>query len=171
MENSIALFDMDGTLCDYMGAQENFPGTKRELVKAMKTVEWWATLPRFKLGFDIWGLAKELGYARMLLTKGPRRIPNAWTGKKLWVDTNLGRETGLTITHDKGLFYGRVLVDDWPKYVTAWIKHRPRGLAIMPASTVNEGYVHPQVIRYDGTNYDQVKIALHKALKTAAHGT
>ena len=103
----------------------------------------------------------------MLLTKGPRRLPYAWTGKKLWVDSNLGKENDLNIVSDKGKFYGRVLVDDWREYVTAWLRHRPRGLVIMPANKSNKGFSHPQVIRYDGTNLEEVRKALIRVRKTA----
>jgi hypothetical protein len=51
----------------------------------------------------------------VILTQGPRRNANAWTGKKLWIDRNLGPDTDVTITRDKGLVYGKVLVDDLMK--------------------------------------------------------
>jgi hypothetical protein len=63
----------------------------------------------------------------------------------------------VTITHDKGIVYGAVLVDDWPEYVTSWLEHRPRGLVIMPAHNHNVGFAHSQVVRYDGTNLDEVR--------------
>ena len=62
--------------------------------------------------------------------------------------------------------YGKVLVDDWPEYISRWLKWRPRGLVIMPASQSNAGFTHPQVIRYDGSNAEQVtremQLAMHR---------
>jgi hypothetical protein len=177
----IALFDMDGTLCDYEGKlisdlndlngpNENFIGhiphddeplyLRRRVDLIRSSENWWATLPKFQLGFDIWNLANDLGFRRMILTAGPKRNPNAWLGKKLWIDANLGPNTDITITRDKGLVYGKVLVDDWPDYVIRWLEWRPRGLVIMPASKTNEGFKHKQVIRYTGSNFSEVEDAL-----------
>lgn len=55
------------------------------------------------------------------------------------------------------LRYGAVLVDDWPEYIRRWLENRPRGLVIMPAHEHNAGFNHPNVVRYDGTNKDEVK--------------
>jgi len=180
----IALFDMDGTLCDYeKGLEEsmiklrapmepeysgvphdNAPDYLRARADIIRiNPEWWANLPKFQLGFDIWDLTEKLGYRRMILTQGPKRNPNAWTGKKLWIDRNLGQTVDITITRDKGLVYGKILVDDWPEYIDRWLKWRPRGLVIMPANKANGDYKHPQVIRYDGSNFIEVVDAL-KAL-------
>jgi FMN phosphatase YigB (HAD superfamily) len=177
----IALFDMDGTLCDYeLGLEESmaklrspseppYSGVPRDnapaYLKARADLirldpEWWANLPRFKLGFDIWDLVEKLGYRKMILTQGPKRNPNAWTGKKLWIDRNLGQNVDITITRDKGLVYGKVLVDDWPEYIERWLEWRPRGFVVMPANETNKKFMHPQVIRYDGTNFIQVVDAL-----------
>jgi hypothetical protein len=177
----IALFDMDGTLANYDLSLElcmeklrapnepSFKGIPRDdapaYLKARADIirqdpEWWANLPRFQLGFDIWDLAEELGYRRMILTQGPKRNPNAWTGKKLWIDRNLGQNVDITITRDKGLVYGKVLVDDWPEYIERWLEWRPRGLVIMPANKANLNFKHSQVIRYDGTNFNQVVDAM-----------
>lgn len=181
---NIALFDMDGTLCDYdsgllkelnklkspgepdieLPIKDNSPKYLQEranLIRACKS--WWANLPKFKLGFDIWALAEKLDYRRMILTQGPRRNANAWTGKKLWIDRHLGPDTDMTITRDKGLVYGKVLVDDFPEYAERWLEWRPRGLVIMPANRNNESYLHPQVIRYDGSNLAQVREAMKNA--------
>jgi hypothetical protein len=179
---NIALFDMDGTLCDYeknlikdlnklKSPQEplctsipnddapDYLKNRSNLIRS--SIEWWASLPKFKLGFDIWKIADDLGFRKMVLTQGPKRNPNAWSGKKLWIDKNLGTEIDVTITRDKGLVYGKVLVDDWPDY---WLKWRPRGIVIMPASQQNEKFKHKQVTRYDGTNIDEVLNSMKKAL-------
>ena len=95
----------------------------------------------------------------MILTQGPRRVPEAWSGKKEWIDANLG-DVDVTITRDKGLVYGKVLVDDYPKYAERWLEHRPRGLVIMPEHKYNKGYSHPNVVRYDGSNLDEVREVL-----------
>jgi 5'-nucleotidase len=187
----IVLFDLDGTLCDYnLGLKQSmvllespnerdfpdepaFKGVPRDDAPAYlraranlirSTVDWWADLPKFKLGFDIWDLAGTLEYRKMILTQGPRRNANAWTGKKLWIDKNLGQDVDITITRDKGLVYGKVLVDDWPEYIERWLEWRPRGLVIMPANESNVSFKHPQVIRYDGNNFVEVAEAMEEAI-------
>lgn len=178
--DNIALFDLDGTLCDhdgqlfadldrlkapeepvYRGNLRNAPEHIRRRAELLREqVAWWTSLPRLQLGFDIMGVADELGYRKMILTQGPSRYPNAWIGKKLWVENELGPDTDITITRDKGLVYGKVLVDDFPDYLEKWLAWRTRGLAIMPASQWNANYEHKQVLRYDGTNIEQVREAL-----------
>jgi len=176
----IALFDMDGTLCDYskglFGALESlrspsepvyhlplndvpdYINTRADLIRASSS--WWENLERFQLGWDVLHIAKELDYRIMILTQGPRRNPESWAGKKRWIDKNLGEDTDITITRDKGIVYGKVLVDDFPKYLERWLNWRERGLVIMPSNELNKDYKHPQVIRYDGTNLDKVSRAM-----------
>jgi 5'-nucleotidase len=182
----IALFDLDQTLADYDSGLEfsmlklqspmepPYSGIPRdnapEYLKARadiirKDTEWWANLPKFKLGFDIWDLAGKLGYRRMILTQGPKRNPNAWAGKVQWIHRNLSQDVEITVTRDKGLVYGKALVDDWPEYIERWLKWRPRGLVIMPANEANINFKHPQVIRYDGTNFVAVADAMKNLLK------
>ncbi len=183
---NIALFDMDGTLCDHDGAlfnsleklrspkepvfrppiRDDAPEYIRKrafLIRDCKS--WWENLPKFQLGFEVWSLANALAYRRVILTQGPKKNPPAWQGKKLWIDRELGPETDIIITRDKSLVYGRVLVDDYPPYVSAWLAHRPRGLAIVPASRENANFRHKQVIRYTGDNYTEVYKAMEKARK------
>jgi 5'-nucleotidase len=183
-EEAIALFDMDGTLCDYekslykelrklMSPKEKFifsafndtaPNYLKERENLIKSSEdWWVNLPKFKLGWNILEIAKKMGFKIVILTKTPRKSLVALTGKKKWVERNLGPDVGFTIADDKGLVYGRVLVDDEPSYIMAWLKHRPRGLVIMPTSRRNVSYNDPQVIRYTGKNIKEIE----KALKTA----
>ena len=174
----IALFDMDGTLADYDGqlirdlkkiASPNEPpidevgmhtaGGYIEARRHMITsqVGWWLKLKRFELGFDIIEECKKIGYEIVVLTKGPSTKYSAWSEKVEWCNKHLKEYIkGVTITNDKGLVYGKVLVDDFPAYIEAWLKHRPRGLVIMPAHAHNKNYTNPNVIRYDGTNLDEV---------------
>lgn len=176
---------MDGTLVDYDGGLRKVLGTiqgpgepdiasdvhrddqpdymKQRIDLITGSMEWWENLPRHPLGFHVLNLAQEIGYRTMILTQGPRRKSNAWTGKKRWIDRELGVETDVTITRDKGLVYGKVLVDDYPPYVERWLSWRRRGLVIMPASKLNAKFSHPNVIRYDGKNLAAVKAALQKA--------
>lgn len=180
---NICLVDLDGTLVSYekkllqdlkrLASPKEPPLTRpprddapdylrarSDLIRANSN--WWATLPKLKLGMDMWYLAGELGFRRVILTQGPKRNPSAWKGKKIWIDNNLGNETDVIITRDKGLVYGKVLVDDWPEYVEKWLKWRPRGLAIMPSSKYNEKFIHEQIIHYDGSRscYKKIKARL-----------
>jgi hypothetical protein len=169
----VALFDMDGTLCDYEAKlvqdlnalrspdepivtcvpKVNAPEYLRARADLVRlSVEWWSELPTFQLGFDIWSLIGNMNWRRMILTQGPKRNSNAWMGKKVWIDKNLGTDVDITITGDKGLVYGKILVDDWPEYIKRWLKWRPRGLVIMLANEQNKDFKHRQVVRYDGTN-------------------
>ncbi len=174
----VALFDMDGTLCDYekgliksleqlrspmeppvtkppSKSSPNYLRVRADLVRTNE--DWYVNLDRFELGFDIWNIAEELDYTRMILTQGPKRNPFAWSGKKMWIDKHLGTDVGITITRDKGLVYGRVLVDDYPGYINRWLEWRRNGLVVMPASRINGDFKHPQVIRYDGSNLNEVR--------------
>jgi 5'-nucleotidase len=178
----IALFDLDGTLCDYdktieeaynrlmkspddlpyrhFKQNEEPPCFKERIRKIRNEDGWWEKLPKLKLGFDILKVAKEYDFKIHILTKGPYSSDNAWTEKVRWVKKNIKTDypdAKLTITEDKGLVYGTVLVDDWIEYIERWFTWRPRGLVIMPAHPWNEGYSHPNVIRYDGTNIDRVR--------------
>jgi hypothetical protein len=174
--DKIALFDLDGTLADYDGqvlndlqllASENEPPpvlysdipyleARRHVITSQ--VGWWLKLEKFQLGWDVLEVAKEVGYSISVLTKGPSRKFAAWAEKIEWCNRHLeGYIDGVTITHDKGLVYGAVLVDDWPEYIKKWLGHRPRGLVIMPAHDHNAGFSHSNVVRYDGTNIDKVR--------------
>lgn len=180
----VALFDMDGTLCDYDKSlreyltkiqsphepalpqliKESEEKHLKERVRLITSSEkWWANLPRFQMGWDIFDVAKDLDYKIMILTQGPRKSPEAWSGKKKWIDAHLGEDVDITITRDKGLVYGKVLVDDYPEYADRWLKWRPRGLVIMPAQEWNKDYKHKNVIRYDGSNLAEVEEAMKKA--------
>ncbi|MGE3550338.1 MAG: hypothetical protein AB7I29_10635 [Geobacter sp.] len=172
----IALFDLDGTLADYDGQllkdlqriasphepppvlYQDIPYLEARRHVITSQSGWFRHLPKFKLGWDVLEVAKEIGYSISILTKAPSRKHAAWSEKVEWCATHLEDYIdGVTIAHDKGMVYGALLVDDWPAYVEAWLKHRPRGLVIMPANGHNEGFSHPNVVRYDGSNLEEVR--------------
>ena len=160
MTKPIALVDMDGTLVDYDKAlqrdlavlaspgeppyaygpkadQPDYIKARHNLIRTQ--VGWWRDLPRYEYGFRIHDRLVKAGFAIHILTKGPRRTTSAWTEKVDWCRMHVPDAT-VHVTEDKGLVYGRVLVDDWPPYVEAWLKWRPRGLVLMPAWPWNEGF-------------------------------
>lgn len=180
--NDVALVDIDGTLADYDGQmikslesichpselplaigygikQPDHIWSRMQLIKSKG--DWWENLPRLKLGFDILEVLRELNFYISILTQGPKSNPIAWSHKVSWCIKNVP-DLDVTITRNKGLVYGKVLVDDYPEYVGAWLNHRPRGLVVMPAQRWNEDFTHPQVIRYDGSNLGKIREALEK---------
>lgn len=182
--NKIALFDMDGVLCDYekqlaedleklrapceKQIKEVFgkdipPHVKNRMHLIKNNTSWWASLPKYKLGWDIFKLAKKIGFRTIILSKNPGYNPEALTGKKIWVENNMGKDMEVILTADKGVVYGRILVDDYPEFAKRWLEHRPNGIVIMPESSLNKSFKHPQVIKYNGRNIKQVQEAMKKA--------
>jgi 5'-nucleotidase len=165
----IALFDLDGTLADYDAAmrrdmrllqaptepewiahQDGEPEYLRERSALIRRQPgWWENLERYPPGFEILSVARELKFQCHVLTKGPTSASNSWTEKVRWSLKHVP-DLQVTVTQDKGLVYGKVLVDDYPPYVERWLSWRPRGLVIMPAHPWNEGMSNPNVIRYVG---------------------
>lgn len=183
----IALFDMDGTLVDLDGQLANdlrrlkgpeepdIVGNIRDAPEHIRrradliksSSDWWANLPKLQLGWDVMGVTNELGYKTVVLTQGPSRNAAAWMGKKEWIDRELGNDTNITITRDKGLVYGMVLVDDYPEYIKRWLEWRRNGLVIMPASGSNAGFTNKQVVRYDGSNLDEARERLQLRIENS----
>lgn len=178
----LALIDMDGTLCNYNSAMlkqlnnllhgfveyeiDSWDDEKYDkLVDLIKKQSgFWRTLPKIELGFKAVELLKDYGFDLHILTKGPYKTTSAWSEKVEWVREHLP-STPITITEDKGLVYGDVLVDDWIPYCEAWLKFRPRGLLLMPAHKYNEGFdlKYPDnVLRFNDTNLGEVARAISK---------
>ncbi|HEY8097479.1 MAG TPA: hypothetical protein VIE65_15520 [Methylobacter sp.] len=177
----IALIDLDGTLADYDAAMRRdmqtiaAPGEEikwydgaPEHMKARKKLiqdqpDWWYNLEPLPLGMQVFEMMGDIGFTRMILTKGPtKRNPNAWTEKVRWCKRHIPG-TDVTITADKGLVYGKVLMDDFPEYVDRWLEWRHRGLVLMPACAWNEGYSHPNVLRFNWDNLREVRERLTTA--------
>jgi CheY-like chemotaxis protein len=167
----VALIDMDSSLVDYEGRlrerlleimsplEENwFVEHEAELLSNPPTwlkarerlikhqTGFWFDLPVIPFGIELYRLFGELGFKRVILTKGPHKNPAAWAEKTRWCEQHVP-EAGITITHDKGLIYGRVLYDDWPEYILRWLKWRPRGKVLMLDAVYNRHFQHPNVLR------------------------
>jgi hypothetical protein len=182
----IALFDLDGSLADYDGAMvrdldalrapDEPPVTranlweldKREHVRArMRLIKgqpgWWLNLAPIPMGMEVLTLCERLGFDVHILTKGPKRHSLAWDEKVRWCQRHIGPEVDIHVTSDKGLVYGKLLYDDYPDYMLRWLRHRPRGLGIMPVGPHNRAFTHPNVVKWDGTNIEEVTRAVTAA--------
>ncbi len=181
---NIGLFDMDGSLADYEGQLENDLGKLlgaedlkrfhelgmwkadeqepfKSLIRLLKKQPcWWRDLPVLRNGMLIFNLAEDIGFTNHILTKGPKRYPRAWKEKVEWCQAHIGEAIDVHITSNKAMVYGKFLYDDYPDYMEKWLKARPRGLGIMPVNGTNKSYSHPRCIKWDGTNYEEVKAAL-----------
>jgi len=181
----ICLLDMDGTVADYTGQLEKdlerlrspnepefdmnhdtkYPEYLQNRIDMIKnSKDWWLNLPRLEDGFDLVKSAIGVGFEIHVLTKGPRTTKTAWTQKVEWCAKHLPPNVGVTITQDKSLVYGRILIDDYPDYMLSWLDKRPRGLGIMPLRPWNKDFKHPQVIHYNGEAPSRIK-AIEKMIE------
>ena len=183
----VALVDMDGTVADYSGQMKadlarvrspeepwfdlwdpkrpDYIRNRMDLIKSQ--TNWWYKLPKLQLGFAVYEMLQSMGWNIHILTKGPARTTSAWSEKVRWCQKHLSDDVLVTVTQDKGLVYGRVLVDDYPEYMLRWLEWRPRGVGIMPISDTNRGFEHERVIIYDGHNDQEVWEALEIAYNRA----
>ena len=167
----LALVDLDSTLADFDGSmrellaplmspdeppewmessfEDGIPAMKarRRLVK--KIPGFWRNLKRYEPGFEIVEELRFLDFDLHILTKAPSHNSDAWSEKIEWCRQHIPG-VPVTISQDKSLVYGRVLVDDYPDYFMPWLNHRPRGLVIAPAHPWNDGVEHDRVYRYVG---------------------
>lgn len=179
----IALFDMDGTIADYSWELDkrlkemaapgeslpdgfNWDNTEPHWQARMQIVKnnpgFWINLPRLEPGYTLLHKAYEMGFQIEVLTKGPRHCPVAWKEKLEWCEANIKVPFQLTITMNKGLVYGKVLVDDYQPYIESWLAWRKRGHVIMPNHTWNTDFEHKQVSRMN--NIDDGISVLQKIL-------
>jgi 5'-nucleotidase len=183
----IALIDLDGTIADYdqnmrrellktlspveheqygeliksgdiYETRHDWLNARADLIK--KQTGFWRNLPLIADGYAIYQLLGQLGYRRVILTKGPKRTTSAWTEKLEWCQKHVPHAS-VTITQDKGLVYGKVLFDDYPPYIERWLEWRPRGKVLMLDTLYNQGFEHPQVLRITSSSFfSDVKIFL-----------
>jgi len=172
-EEKVMLFDLDGTMADFDGSmeagmrkiatpeeianntyypreQETEPDHIKERRRLIKRQPgFWRDLARLPVGFALLEMAIEIGFHIDVLTKAPRTNFPAWSEKVEWSHKNLPISPKFTVNlvEKKQRFYGRVLADDYPSYIAAWLSRRPRGYVIMPAQPWNADFQHPQVLR------------------------
>ncbi len=184
-KEAIGLFDLDGTLADHDKAiirdlesirspeePQTLPRYDDDAPECYKNRKylirsqpgWWFRLEPLALGFDVLAVSQQIGFKTHVLTKGPWTSENAWTEKYQWVKKYIGPDTDISVTTDKGISYGSFLVDDYPEYALRWLKWRPRGWVIMPVNCRNTEFTHPQVIKYDGTNIEEVRDCLEEIM-------
>lgn len=191
--DDIALFDMDGSLADYTTALVNdlellrsptecpitayniWTADKQSYIHArMRLIKsqpgWWLNLSPLPAGLEVWDLCKRFGFHNTILTKGPKKHSNAWDEKLQWCQKYLDPDVDVHIVSDKSGQYGKLLYDDYPEYMLKWLKHRPRGLGIMPVNPNNKGFSHPQVIMYRGIEDMEKLINAIKTVKERKPG-
>lgn len=172
-DNNVALVDMDGTLCDFRNQLDRDVARvlngRGEDVKVpacvVQEIEWlirgqagwYRNLKPLTLGFEIVRMLQEIGFRIMILTKSSKESKNAWSEKVAWVAEHLP-EADVTVTQDKGLVYGKVLVDDYPGHIERWMERRPRGIVVMPEQRWNEHVKTGDRILKVGSELDVVAI-------------
>ncbi|MBI2573660.1 hypothetical protein HYV86_07380 [Candidatus Woesearchaeota archaeon] len=181
-----ALFDLDGSLANYVKAmerdmekysnlsppypvywKEDLPPYVGNLINLIRLRPgWWEELEPIEDGFRILDASIQIGFEIDILTRAPRHMPHAAAEKLRWCEKHIAPRDeayGSHISTRKGAVHGRVFYDDFPEFMDSWLEHRPRGLGIMPVNRFNESYRHPQVVRWDGTNFDDVCDRLQQA--------
>lgn len=190
IEDRVALFDLDDTLANYTksireqmsrlrspleeeyidrhekGEEPPYQEARRKLIQGQPG--FWRNLDPLLVGFEIVEEARLLKFEMHVLTKGPTKNSNAWSEKLEWSQKHF-EDAIVTVTGKKSLVYGRVLVDDFPTYFRSWIRVRKNGLVICVAQPWNADYAvggkkeHPNVLRYDGTNREELRKRLRQA--------
>jgi 5'-nucleotidase len=185
----VALVDLGDTLCECTPAlriglaQLRQPGDHEsdELLnplppylevrrrQVMSAPGFWSGLEPRTAGFELLTMLRREGFHVFVLTKGPTEAPQVWADKVTWCRAHLP-EVPVIIAADKALVFGHVLVDDWLPYVERWQRAWPAGLAILPAQPWNTQVAGPSRIRDDGSNRDDILIALRRRREAAVVG-
>lgn len=146
----------------------NLPSHIDKRIRLIKnSPNWWLNLPKFQLGFDLLEIAVELDFQIKIYSKAPRATTLAWSQKVDWINQNIpktyicdGQEKevkiDVTVTGKKGFLDGDFLVDDYIPYVEKWLEWKKDAFAIVPANPWNEGFSHPNAIRYDGYGIGEI---------------
>jgi len=170
----VALIDMDGTLADFHGAlhrdMKSLQGPGESELEDLSLIEttpylykraafikrspnWWYNLSPIPSGMQMLGILHDLDYKMVILTRGPKNNPGAWEQKMRWVEdyviSKFPHVKCVVTSGDKSQVMGAVLVDDWPDYVSPWLKTNPNGIGMLPSRYWNSDFVHASVCRYE----------------------
>lgn len=137
----------DGTYND-----ERIPYIKARQAAIKRVPGFWYNLPIYETNLNLMHAMVGLGFDVSILTKGPYKNSLAWKEKVDFIHDKIGSNISIDIVGEtKSKVYGSVLFDDYPDYVSGWLEHRPRGLAILPFKEYNKDFRHPNAIHYTGT--------------------
>lgn len=186
-EKPIALVDLDGSLADYHKSMQEkldalrYPG-EPELVPGEKEPAWmkarrhliknspgfWSSLEPIEHGFKIVKEIQAADFDLHVLTRAPKKAPNAWSEKYIWCKQYLP-DIDVTITRNKALVHARVLYDDWPPYAEAWLADKPKGYVIMLHQPWNAHFMHSRVYRVVPEHFEKQLPTLRNFLKALRH--
>jgi len=151
---------------------DDVPSYVKNRMRIVRSQEgWWRNLKKIPQGFEVFDLLVEAGFSICITSKAAWTSENSWTEKFQWCRRNLQSSIvesdrfDMNTTTEKSIVYGKILFDDYVGFVEPWLEQRSRGLVIMPALPHNDGFEHPNVVKYDGTteSYAIVKNAIQTA--------
>lgn len=112
-DKPILLIDMDGVLCDFdkRAAELEKIGIKGS--KLFRHESAYKDLEPVPGAIEAWHDLQEK-YETYILSTPPWSNPDAWSEKRKWVETYLGKSSHkkLILCHNKGLVKGDYLIDD-----------------------------------------------------------
>lgn len=160
LPDNVALLDMDGTVCDWHNKLEKdleetlgpdkdrvTPETRTKVEHLIRSKPgWYLNLEPLPLGIKIAETLRDIGFRIMVATKATPKATNAWSEKAAWCMKHLPYAE-VSVSQDKTLMYGKILVDDYEKFTSPWLERRPRGYVLLPDQPWNQGYEHARVKR------------------------
>jgi 5'-nucleotidase len=112
-DKELLYVDMDGVLCNFDKAKEEWikAGNKPNSLYAIDG--FFTTLEPIKDAIESIELLEQY-YDVYILSTAPWSSPYAWKDKRIWVEKNLNKnfKKKLILSHNKGLFKGKALIDD-----------------------------------------------------------
>ncbi len=137
--------DLDGTLADFDRHHETVFGVRAD--KALDNVNWsevrkikdfYLNIPPMADMPELWSFVHRLTPKPIVLTGVPKAVPEAPSNKCAWVVKNLGRdvEVRCCLSMEKYLHAapGDVLIDDWDKYRSRWLRRGGRWITHVSAA-------------------------------------
>lgn len=105
--------DMDGVLCDFDLAQKEWIESGNKKSDIYKSEGFFLNLKSIEDSIESINILDKF-YDIYILSTAPWSSPNAWKEKRIWVEKNLNKsfKKKLILSHNKGLFTGRALIDD-----------------------------------------------------------